>query len=64
MKQYIDTLEDAISLKWKWAGHIARLHDKRWPQVVTEWEGPPEIRRRNRPRACWGDDILKVAGHT
>ena len=28
--QIVDVMERRASLKWNWAGHIARMTDKRW----------------------------------
>lgn len=36
----IRSITKAVALKWKWAGHIARLQDQRWTIKVTEWRGP------------------------
>ncbi|CAF4888459.1 unnamed protein product [Pieris macdunnoughi] len=57
-----DGLEHAQSLKWRWAGHVARLRDKRWTKTVTIWAGPQGKRKRGRPVASWEDDIKKTAG--
>lgn len=32
------------SLKWKWAGHIARMEDERWTKRILEWRLFDEIR--------------------
>ncbi|CAH2086075.1 unnamed protein product [Euphydryas editha] len=58
----IDALQHAQRLKWKWAGHIARSSEERWPKRVTKWIGPEGKRRRGRPKARWIDDILQLAG--
>lgn len=57
-----DGLVYAQSLKWKWAGHVARLRDQRWTKTVTTWTGPQGKRRRGRPVATWEDELKKVAG--
>ncbi|CAH2244105.1 jg5116 [Pararge aegeria aegeria] len=51
----------AKQLKWKWAGHVARLTDHRWTKTVTTWRGRPGKRYRGRPCTRW-DDIKKIAG--
>ncbi|CAH2258541.1 jg12373 [Pararge aegeria aegeria] len=58
----IDALSYAKKLKWKWAGHVARLTDHRWTKTVTTWRGPPGKRYRGRPCTRWDDDIKKIAG--
>ena len=30
--------EQASRSKWKWAGHVARLHHTRWSQATTMWD--------------------------
>lgn len=35
-----DALIYAKNLKWKWAGHVARLREDRWNIRVTSWKGP------------------------
>ena len=32
--------------KWRWAGHVGRIHDNRWTKRCTEWQ--PREGRRNR----------------
>ncbi|CAH2100867.1 unnamed protein product [Euphydryas editha] len=61
-KQTVDALHHAQRLKFKWAGHVARLKDKRWTSKVTTWDGPQGKRRVGRPYTRWEDDIKKVAG--
>lgn len=57
----IDALDYSLKLKWRWAGHIARLSDDRWTIRVTSWPGPPGQRKRGRPIARWTDDIVQIA---
>lgn len=57
-----DALNYAQKLKWKWAGHVARLSDERWTKRVTLWRGPSGKRQRGRPLTRWADDINKTAG--
>ncbi|XP_046966943.1 uncharacterized protein LOC124534950 [Vanessa cardui] len=57
-----DALCFARKLKWKWAGHVARLADERWTDRVTKWKGPQGRRLRGRPCLRWEDDIIKIAG--
>lgn len=57
-----DALTQALSLKWKWAGHVARIQDKRWTKKIIEWKGPMGKRKKGRPLRRWEDDICKTAG--
>lgn len=57
-----DALRFSQSLKWKWAGHVARHSDNRWTKTVTEWKGPRGSRARGRPCARWQDEIVTTAG--
>lgn len=57
-----DALKYSQSLKWKWAGHVARLQDKRWTRRATAWSGPTGKRARGRPQERWADELRKVAG--
>ena len=44
-----DIVETVKTLKWQWAGHIARRSDGRWTKAVLEWS-PRELQRpRGRP---------------
>ena len=59
-----DALNHSLRLKWKWAGHVARLQDERWAKRVTSWRGPVGQRLRGRPLTRWQDDIVGLAGHS
>lgn len=48
-----NALNYAQKLKWKWAGHVARLKDQRWTKKVTFWKGPPGKKNRGRPLTHW-----------
>ncbi|CAH2101778.1 unnamed protein product [Euphydryas editha] len=58
----IDALNYSQKLKWRWAGHVARLNDNRWTKMTTSWLGPSGQRKRGRPNTRWTDDIIKIAG--
>ncbi|GBP38551.1 Putative uncharacterized transposon-derived protein F52C9.6 [Eumeta japonica] len=58
----VDALQHTMTLKWKWAGHIARYQDKRWTTQTTNWPGPSGKRHRGRQKKRWADDIVKIAG--
>ena len=38
----IDVMERIASLKWSWAGHIARRTDNRWTKAIMEWRPPQQ----------------------
>jgi hypothetical protein len=57
-----NALNYAQKLKWKWAGHVARLDDERWTVRTTLWQGPQGKRTRGRPLTRWEDEIKKTAG--
>ncbi|RVE48334.1 hypothetical protein evm_006994 [Chilo suppressalis] len=61
MKKYKAALTYALKLKWKWAGHVARLSDGRWTKKITEWRGPYDKRKIGRPYKRWSDDIIQTA---
>ena len=42
--------------KWKWTGHVARLHHTRWAQA-TMWDP-----YRGRPSTRWADYFNKLVG--
>ncbi|CAH2236091.1 jg4788 [Pararge aegeria aegeria] len=49
-----DIAQRVAKLKWKWAGHIARRTDGRWPRTGKRSVGRPPMR--------WIDGIKRVAG--
>ena len=49
-----DALKHCLVSKWKWAGHIARVKDKRWSQRVTHWAGPTGKRKIDKPKKKMG----------
>ncbi|GBP56299.1 hypothetical protein EVAR_28879_1 [Eumeta japonica] len=57
-----DALEQALRLKWKWAGHLSRYTDKRWSLQTTKWVGPAGKRSKGRPLKRWADDIKELVG--
>ncbi|KAI8441227.1 hypothetical protein MSG28_014876 [Choristoneura fumiferana] len=52
-----DVGRETARLKWDWAGHICRMHPKRWAQVTTQWAPLDGQRRRGRPIRRWRDDL-------
>ena len=45
-----DVLERATKLKYKWGGHVARLHPETWAHVATMWDLYMGKRGQGRPR--------------
>lgn len=59
-----DASERITFLKWRWAGHIARVLDDRWTKKILEWRPRDSAyRSRERPPTRWTDDIKRVAGN-
>ncbi|KAJ4451210.1 hypothetical protein ANN_02670 [Periplaneta americana] len=56
-----DITHAAITSKWKWGGHVARLPGDRWAYRATMWD--PWIGRRlqGRPRRRWADFFKEQA---
>ena len=48
-------------LKWDWAGHVCRLKDQRWTQIITFWQ-PLRGRRPGKQKGRWMDDITNFTG--
>ena len=48
-----DIVQYVTNMKWKWAGHIARMKDNIW--TVRSTEG---VRSVERPKSRWRDDIF------
>ena len=58
----VDVMERIASLKWNWAGHIARMSDERWTKTIMDWR-PPTTRPTGRPPERWTNGIKRVAGN-
>ncbi|CAG9090267.1 unnamed protein product [Plutella xylostella] len=58
-KVVIDIAKRISTLKWQWAGHVARRADDRWSRKVLECVGKWRV---GRPPTRWTDDLRKVAG--
>ncbi|XP_045454782.1 uncharacterized protein LOC123664232 [Melitaea cinxia] len=50
-------------LKWKWAGHTVRGHEK-WSKILMNWYTGYMKRKRGRSFQRWVDEIKAVAGNT
>jgi len=46
------------SVKWKWAGHVARANDN-WADIITSWT-PAGKRRIGKPETRWAEDIIAL----
>ena len=57
----VDVMEEIASLKWNWAGHIARMVDERWTKTIMNWR-PPTKRPMGRPPERWANTIKRMAG--
>jgi len=49
-----DVVERIATVKWAWAGHLARTRDDRWTKRVIEW---PPSRSRGRDLQLVGQMI-------
>ena len=58
-----DIIRRITTLKWKWAGHVARLRDDRWTKRIVNWRPRADKRSRGRPPTRWSDDIKRIGGH-
>lgn len=56
-----DVITRVASLKWNWAGHVARGTEK-WSGKVIRWRPWTEKRNVGRPQMRWSDDIKRTAG--
>ena len=53
----MDSVEYICKMKWRWAGHVARMTDNRWTIRSTEWTPRDGRRSVGRPFKRWMDDI-------
>jgi len=58
-----DIIQRITTLKWKWAGHVARFKDDRWTIRILTWRPRADKRSRGRPPTRWSDDIKRIGGH-
>ena len=56
-----DIVQYVTNAKWKWAGHIARMNNKRWTIRSTEWP-IKGVRSVGRQKRSWRDDIVGQQG--
>ena len=53
-----DIVQYVTNRKWKWAGHIAQMKDKRWTINSTEWQ-TEGVRSVGRPKGRSRDEIVR-----
>jgi len=58
----INAVNHVRKLKWKWAGHVARLKDDRWTHKPTFWYLTHMKRKQGRQATRWSDDINNFLG--
>ena len=54
--------EQASRSKWKWAGHVARLHYIRWALATSMWDPYRGKKSKGRPSTRWADYFNKLVG--
>ena len=48
--------------KWRWAGHVARMGDRRWTKLLLDWcPSGDGTRRVGRPTMRWEDNLEEFA---
>ncbi|KAI5728658.1 hypothetical protein M8J77_019174 [Diaphorina citri] len=57
-----DLSKEATKLKWRWAGHVARMGNERWAKKLTEWIPRSHKRTRGRKKIRWYDEMKKNVG--
>lgn len=53
---------EAHRLKWKLAGHVGRIEDKRWAKRSSEWTPRNQKRRRGHQVVRWRDEMADRVG--
>lgn len=59
-----DVIKRALTLKWRWAGHVARGDENKWTKRLLCWRPRSSTRSAGRPQMRWRDDIVGFAGVT
>ena len=57
-----DVIEEYLSNKLSWAGHIARTNDNRWDARILNWYPRDRKRPQGRPPRRWEDFLRKFIG--
>jgi hypothetical protein len=60
LTKWRDVNDFSSQLKFKWAGHVARMNDARLPKKMLNWV-PVGQRSRGRPKPRWEDEIKNRA---
>jgi hypothetical protein len=55
-----DVIHKVKSLKWEWAGHVARMEDERWTKRALDCRPYEKKRPAGRPPERWDDDIKRL----
>jgi len=58
-----DVTETVRDLKSRWAEHVARMEDKRWAKIITEWYSRGWKRVTGKPKGRWRDEVEEKVGH-
>ena len=59
-----DIIQKIKEVKWRWAGHVARLNDNRWTKRITDWQPRAGKRKQGRQKTRWRDDLTSYLGTT
>lgn len=57
MTKFADVVVQSRQLKWDWAGHVARMQDDRWTNIITNWTPLDRTRQVGRQPKRWRDDL-------
>ena len=55
-----DWVSEQRRRKWRWAGHVTRMCDRRWTKLLLDWI-PTGRRRVGRPTMRWEDTLEEYA---
>ncbi|KAI5717819.1 hypothetical protein M8J77_011797 [Diaphorina citri] len=55
-----DIIKEAKKMKWRWAGHVARMNSQRWALKISNWTPYNNKRKRGRKRKRWRDELRKI----
>ena len=54
-----DIIERVRCMRGQWAGHVARISNTRWTEIISEWTPREGKQVRGRPKRRWRDNIKK-----
>ncbi|XP_039287839.1 uncharacterized protein LOC120352189 [Nilaparvata lugens] len=54
--------KEAHLIKWRWAGHVARMTAERWVEICMEWIPRDRARGRGHPACQWRDELTQRVG--